>query len=371
MIQENTEKLINHRSLKDHDPEIYNIIKKEEERQITGLELIASENYTSRAVMDCMGSCLTNKYSEGQVGARYYGGIENIDEIESLCKSRALKAFGLEEKDWGVNVQPYSGSPANFAVYTGILKPGDKLMGLDLPSGGHLTHGYQTETRIISSSSYYFKTKPYKVNMDSGLFDYAQIKKDVLEFKPDLLICGFSAYSRDIDYKQFREAADSVGAYLMADIAHISGFVASKLLNNPFEYCDIVTSTTHKTLRGPRSGIIFYKMDERKLKEKIDFAVFPMLQGGPHNVNIAGVATQLKEVMTEDFKDYCKQIIKNSKALAAYLMSKGHKIATDGTDNHLFLLDMRPHGLSGGKGQTAFDMVKITTNKNSIVGDKR
>lgn len=361
----------NFQTLKDFDPEIYNLIKKEESRQFVGIELIASENYTSGSVLECLGSCLTNKYSEGQVGARYYGGNEYIDEIEKICKERALEAFSLNEKSWGVNVQPYSGSPANFEVYTALLNPGDRLMGLDLPSGGHLTHGYQTETKKISGVSVYFETKPYKVNQESGLIDYDQLMKDVAEFKPKLLICGFSAYSRDLDYKKFREAADSVGAYLMADIAHISGLIACKLLNNPFEYCDIVTTTTHKTLRGPRAGMIFFKVDDRKLKDKIDFAVFPMCQGGPHNNSIAGIATQLKEVTTDYFKAYSKQIISNSRHLAKCLLDKGHKIATGGTDNHLFLLDVRPHGLTGNKVEKALDIVYITANKNSIIGDKR
>jgi len=360
----------NYKSLKDFDPEIYELIQKEQERQAKGIELIASENYTSVSVMECMGSVLTNKYSEGQVGARYYGGNEYIDVIEGLAKKRALEAFDLDEKKWGVNVQPYSGSPANFAVYTGILKPGDKIMGLDLPSGGHLTHGYKTDTRIISASSYYFDSKPYKVNTETGYIDYEEMKKLVLEYKPNLIICGFSAYSRDLDYKAFREAADSVGAFLMADIAHISGLVASKLLQNPFEYCDVVTTTTHKTLRGARGGIIFSKIDDRKLNEKIDFAVFPMCQGGPHNPNIAGIAAQLKEVKSEEFKKYSEQVIKNCRHLAKYLIEKGHKIATGGTDNHLFLLDLRPHGLTGSKMQNVFDMVSITLNKNSIAGDK-
>ena len=358
-------------SLEQFDKEMYDLIQLEENRQFEGIELIASENYTSRSVLECLGSCLTNKYSEGQVAARYYGGNEIIDKIEILTKKRVLEAFDLNEKEWGVNVQPYSGSPANFEVYTALLQPGENLMGLDLPSGGHLTHGYQTETKKISGTSVYFNTKPYKVNSETGLIDYEQMKKDVLEFKPKILICGFSAYSRDLDYKQFREAADSVGAYLMADIAHFAGLVASKLLKSPFEYCDVVTSTTHKTLRGPRSGIILYKVDDRNLKEKIDFAVFPMCQGGPHNNVIAAIGTQMKEVKTEEFRLYSEQIIKNSKRMAERFISKNYKLATGGTDNHLLLIDLRPQNLTGGKLEKALDLVLITTNKNSIVGDKR
>lgn len=357
-------------SLKESDPELYKLILDEEYRQFSGIELIASENYTSQSVLECLGSCLTNKYSEGQVGARYYGGNEIIDKIEQLCKDRALHAFGLDSKEWGVNVQSYSGSPANFAVYTGLLKPGEKIMGCDLPCGGHLTHGYQTPTKKISASSIYFESKPYTTNPDTGLIDYDILREQVLEFKPNLLIAGFSSYSRDIDYKKYKEIADSVGAYLMADIAHVSGLIASKLLNNPFEYCDVVTSTTHKTLRGPRSGIIFYKLDERDLKGKIDFAVFPSLQGGPHNNVIAGIAAQFKEVASEEFVNYSKQIIANSKHFANCLKTKGYKIATDGTDNHLLMIDVRPLKLTGSKIEKVSDFVHITINKNSIAGDK-
>lgn len=361
----------NMKSLKEHDSEMYELIQLEKQRQKECIELIASENFTSNSVMECLGSCLTNKYSEGQVGARYYGGNEYIDKIEDLTKKRVLKAYGLNDKEWAVNVQPYSGSPANFIVYTALIKPGEKMMGLDLPSGGHLTHGFQTENKKISATSLYFETKPYKVNNDTGLIEYDQLAKDALEFKPQIIICGYSAYSRDLDYKRFREIADSVNAFLMADISHYSGFVASKLMNSPFEYCDVVTSTTHKSLRGPRSGIIFSKKDDRKLFEKIDFAAFPMLQGGPHNNVIAAVGTQMKEVMSEEFKEYSKQVLKNSKHMAEYFISKGYKIATGGTDNHLMLLDLRPLGLTGNKVEKAFDLVNITLNKNSIVGDKR
>jgi glycine hydroxymethyltransferase len=354
-------------TLKEWDPDLYELIQKEEYRQFSGLELIASENYTSQPVLECLGSSLTNKYSEGTVGNRYYGGNEFIDQIEDLCMKRALEAFGLDSAKWGVNVQPYSGSPANMAVYVALLKPGDRIMGLDLPSGGHLTHGYQTEKKKISASSIFFESKPYKVNEETGLLDYEEVKKQVQEFQPKILILGYSAYPRDLDYKAFREIADSVKAYLMVDMAHYSGLVAAKLLNNPFEYADVVTSTTHKTLRGPRSGMIFYKKD---LKSVIDFAVFPSLQGGPHNHQIAALATQLKEVCTEEWKIYASQVIKNSKALASSLIKRGHKLATNGTDNHLVLVDVRPLGLTGNKVEKACEFVKITLNKNSIAGDK-
>jgi glycine hydroxymethyltransferase len=360
-------KKCNQMSLKEWDEELYNIIVKEEYRQFSGLELIASENYTSQAVLDCLGSCLTNKYSEGMAGARYYGGNEHIDEIERICMKRALSAYGLDETKWGVNVQPYSGSPANLEAFTALLQPGEKIMGLDLPSGGHLTHGYQTETKKISFTSVVFNSKPYKVDSETGLLNYEEIAKNVLEFQPKLLLAGHSAYPRDLDYKKFREIADSVGAYLLVDMAHFSGLVSAKVHNNPFEYADVVTTTTHKTMRGPRAGMIFYKIE---YKAKIDFSVFPSLQGGPHNNSIAGIATQLKELNCEKWKEYAVQVIKNAQHLANSLSEKGHKLATGGTDNHLILLDVRPHGLTGNKVEKACELANITVNKNSILGDK-
>ncbi|EGD74273.1 serine hydroxymethyltransferase [Salpingoeca rosetta] len=359
--------------LKDHDPDLFEMIQHEKERQRSGLELIASENFTSRAVNDCLGSCLTNKYSEGLPGARYYGGQQFIDKIENLCRDRALQAFRLSPEQWGVNVQPYSGSPANLAVYTALLNPHDRIMGLDLPSGGHLTHGYYSynardgTTKKISATSVFFESLPYCVSAETGLIDYVELQKRVDVFKPKLIICGGSAYPRDWDYKRFREIADTCGAYLMCDMAHISGLVAAQEANDPFEYCDVVTSTTHKSLRGPRAGIIFFK---KELEAKINFAVFPMLQGGPHEHQIAGVATQLKEVMTPEFKQYIQQVKKNTRALADALTGMGHVLATGGSDNHLILWDLRPHGITGSKMEKVCDKAEITLNKNAILGDR-
>ena len=243
------------------DNEIYSLIQKEKDRQKYGIELIASENFTSRAVLDCLGSILTNKYSEGLPGKRYYGGNEVIDKIENLCIERALKAYGLNSDIWGCNVQPYSGSVANLAVYLGLLRPHDRIMGLDLPSGGHLTHGFMTAKKRISSTSVYYESVPYKVN-ENGFIDYDGLEIIADAVKPRLIICGASAYSRDFDYERFHKIAKKYDAFLMADIAHISGFVATNEMKSPFEYCDIVTTTTHKTLRGPRAGIIFFRKED-------------------------------------------------------------------------------------------------------------
>ncbi len=348
------------------DPEIVNLLAEERQRQRDSIELIASENYTSQAVRACLGSCLTNKYSEGYPGARYYGGNQVIDKIENLCRQRALSLFRLDPTKWHVNVQPYSGSPANFAVYTGLLKPHDRIMGLDLPAGGHLTHGFQTPTRKVSATSLYWESMPYTVNTETGLIDYDDMERRALAFRPRILIVGASAYARDFDYARFRQVADRCGAILMADIAHISGFVATNQMADPFLYCDVVTTTTHKTLRGPRSGMIFCRSQYAK---QIDDAVFPGLQGGPHNHQIAALATALKEAATPQFEQYIYRVRQNARALAEALKENGFRIVTDGTDNHIVLVAL-PTTISGKEAEQVLERVGISTNKNTIPGDK-
>lgn len=362
--------------LSEHDPEMFDLIEQEKRRQFYSLELIASENFTSRAVMDCLGSALTNKYSEGYAGHRYYGGNDVIDKIEGLCQSRALTAYRLSPENWNVNVQPYSGSPANFAVYTGLLKPHDRIMGLDLPSGGHLTHGFYTYSKAentrkaVSATSVYFESLPYRVHPETGLIDFESLASLAALFKPALIICGGSAYPREWDYAQFRKIADDNGALLMMDMAHISGLVATQEAADPFEFCDIVTTTTHKSLRGPRAGMIFSRKDDRNFGPKIDQAVFPALQGGPHEHQIAGIATQLKEVATPMFKNYSIQVKKNAAAMAARLIERGYKVCTEGTCNHLILWDLRPLGLTGSKLEKICDICHMTLNKNCVPGDR-
>uniref|UniRef100_A0A7R9WYA7 Serine hydroxymethyltransferase n=2 Tax=Craspedostauros australis TaxID=1486917 RepID=A0A7R9WYA7_9STRA len=363
-------------SLEDHDPELFDLIEQEKSRQWRSLELIASENFTSKAVMDCLGSALTNKYAEGLPHARYYGGNEVVDQVEELCQKRALAAYGLDPEKWGVNVQPYSGSPANFAVYTGLLRPHDRIMGLDLPSGGHLTHGFYTYSKkegtrkAVSATSVYFESLPYRVHPETGLIDYDQLATNAALFKPAMIIAGGSAYPRDYDYAKFKEIADANGALLMMDMAHTSGLVATEELASPFEHCDVVTTTTHKSLRGPRAGMIFFRKDERGFESRINQAVFPALQGGPHEHQIAGVATQLKEVMTPEFKVYSQQVKSNAKALADKLTSLGYSMASGGTENHLVLWDLKPKGITGSKFEKTCDAVCITLNKNCVPGDR-
>jgi glycine hydroxymethyltransferase len=358
------------RSLAEQDRQVYELLEKEQHRQRSGLELIASENFTSRAVMDAVGSSFTNKYSEGLPGARYYGGNEVIDELELLTIKRALTAFGLDENVWAVNVQAYSGSVANFAAFTAVLQPHDRVMGLDLPSGGHLSHGYYRGNKKINASSIYFESLPYKVSAETGLVDYEELEKLAKLFSPKLLVCGGSSYPRDWDYATMRKIADSVGALLLVDMAHYSGLVAGKAVSNPFQYAQIVTSTTHKSLRGPRAALIFSRKDHpSELDKKINFAVFPTVQGGPHNNAIAGICVQLAEVATPEFAEYARQVVANARALAQALVSKGYSLVSGGTDTHLVLWDLRPQGLTGSKFEAVCDAISVTLNKNSVYGD--
>lgn len=358
--------------LKNQDHEIDEIINREYNRQLESLELIASENFTSKSVLEANGTILTNKYSEGYPGKRYYGGNEYVDELELLTQKRALEAFNLKCDIWHVNVQSYSGSPANFSVYTALLTPGDTIMGLDLYSGGHLTHGFQTITKTgeikkMSNSSIYFNSKSYNIDPNTFLIDYEKLKENVLKHKPKLIIVGASSYSRDFDYKLFSEISKLVGAYLMCDMAHTSGLIASNLLNNPFEYCDVVTTTTHKTLRGPRAALIFCK---KELRELIDCSVFPKNQGGPHNNTISAIATCLKQVSTLEFKEYSKQVITNARNLSTKLISYGFEIVTGGTDNHLLLVNLKNKCISGSKFEKIAELCNMSISKNTIFGDK-
>jgi glycine hydroxymethyltransferase len=370
------------KSLVDTDNEVAKIMEREIQRQRESILLIASENVTSRAVFDALGSPMSNKYSEGYPGARYYGGNEHIDAIELLCQKRALQTFGLDEEKWGVNVQCLSGSPANLQVYQAIMRPHERLMGLDLPHGGHLSHGYQTPQRKISAVSTYFETFPYRVNLDTGLIDYDQLEQNALMYRPKVLVAGTSAYCREIDYARMREIADKVGCYLMMDMAHISGLVAAGVNKSPFPYADIVTTTTHKSLRGPRGAMIFFRRGVRKTDAKtgketlydlegpINFSVFPGHQGGPHNHTITALAVALKQAQTEDFKLYQQQVIKNAKQLENTFKELGFKLVTDGTDNHMVLIDLKQWNLDGARVEAVLEQVNIACNKNTTPGDK-
>ena len=339
------------------DPELYGAMKNELERQRDHIELIASENFTSRAVMEAMGSHLTNKYAEGYPGARYYGGCEYVDIVEQLAIDRAKELFGAEH----ANVQPHSGSQANVAVYLALLKPGDTILGMDLSHGGHLTHGSKA-----SISGKYFNACFYGVDPETETIDYEKAMQIAGECKPKIIIAGASAYSRIIDFKKMREIADEVGAYLMVDMAHIGGLVAAGVHPSPVPYADVVTSTTHKTLRGPRGAIILCK-DE--LKKKINSAVFPGTQGGPLMHIIAGKAVCFKEAMSEEFKAYQRQVVKNAFVLADTLSENGIRLVSGGTDNHLMLADTMSLGRTGNEVQELLDAAHITANKNSIPFD--
>ena len=343
--------------LAKQDPNVKAVIDQELMRQRDKLEMIASENIVSQAVMEAQGSVLTNKYSEGYPGKRYYGGCEHVDVVETLAIERAKRLFGAEH----ANVQPHSGSQANFAVYFAMLKPGDTIVGMNLSHGGHLTHGSP-----VNVSGTYFNVVPYGVNAETQQIDYDEFRKIVLEAKPKLIIAGGSAYSRQIDFKKMADVAHEAGAIFMVDMAHFAGLVAAGLHPNPVEYADIVTTTTHKTLRGPRGGMILCKEEYAKA---IDKAVFPGIQGGPLMHVIAAKAVALGEALQPEFKEYAEQVIKNAKVLAAELMAKGLTIVSGGTDTHVMLVDVRNTGLTGKEAEHLLDEIGITANKNTIPFD--
>lgn len=363
-------------TLEEYDREILDAIRNETARQSDKLELIASENFVSYAVIEALGSTLTNKYAEGYPGKRYYGGCEYVDVAEDLARDRAKKLFGAEY----VNVQPHSGSQANMAVYFTLVKPGDKVMGMDLSHGGHLTHGSP-----VNFSGQLYNFTQYGINPETELLDYEMVEQAALKEKPKMITVGASAYSRNIDYKRFREIADKVGAFLLADIAHPAGLIAKKLLNDPVPYCHVVTTTTHKTLRGPRGGMILIGKDfenpfgivapksgrVKMMSELIDSMVMPGIQGGPLMHVIAAKAVAFKEALEDSFLDYAKQVIKNAQALSARLSEHGFKVISGGTDNHLMLVDLRNKNISGKAAQETLDEVGITTNKNSVPFDDK
>lgn len=357
------------------DTAVFDLIRKELDRQRNGIELIASENFTSLQVMQAMGTVPTNKYAEGYPGKRYYGGCEVVDEIETLAIERLKKVFNAS---WA-NVQPHSGAQANIAVFLACLKPGDKILGLDLSMGGHLTHGSPAN---FSGKNY--QALFYGVKKESGLVDYEQLEETARREKPKMIICGASAYSRDWDYQRIRAVADEVGALVMADIAHPAGLIASGLLNDPFDHCHIVTSTTHKTLRGPRGGIIMLRHDfenpfgikdpkgnTRMMSALLDLAVFPGMQGGPLEHVIAAKAVAFGEILDGSFKEYGQQVIANAQAMAGAFVKRGYQLISDGTDNHLMLIDLRNKNLTGKKAQETLDKAHITLNKNAVPFDDK
>lgn len=344
--------------IKNCDLEVYNAIVEEEKRQEEGIELIASENFVSKAVMEAAGSVFTNKYAEGYPEKRYYGGCANADTVEQLAIDRLKKIFGAKF----ANVQPHSGSQANMGVYVSLLEAGDKILGMGLSSGGHLTHGYK-----INFSGKNYVGIEYGLNPETEMLDYDEIRRLAIQEKPQIIVAGASAYSRVIDFKKFREIADEVGAYLMVDMAHIAGLVAVGEHPNPMEYADIVTSTTHKTMRGPRGGIILTNNEE--IAKKIDKAIFPGIQGGPLMHIIAAKAVAFKEALSPEFKEYQKQVVKNAKAMADALVKGGLRIVSGGTDNHLMLVDLRPKGVAGKMAEEGLEKAGITCNKNSIPND--
>lgn len=358
-----------------HDSLVFDLINKELERQRHGIELIASENFTSLQVMQAMGSVLTNKYAEGYPGRRYYGGCEIVDQVEQLAIDRIKQVFNCEY----ANVQPHSGAQANAALMLAILQPGDKILGLDLSMGGHLTHGSS-----VNFSGKIYQPLFYGVEKETGLVDYAMLEKVAREEKPKLIICGASAYSRDWDYARIRKVADEVGAFVLCDMAHPAGLIAKGLLSSPFEHCHFVTSTTHKTLRGPRGGIILMKTDFenpfglkdpkgniRMMSNLLDMAVFPGTQGGPLEHVIAAKAVAFGELLSDEFTTYAKQIIENAQAMSAALVNRGYQIISNGTDNHLMLIDLRNKNISGKKAEQVLGKADITLNKNMVPFDDK
>jgi glycine hydroxymethyltransferase len=344
-------------ALEQYDPQIYELIRQEETRQRGCVRLIPSENYVSQAVMMAEASCLTNKYAEGYPGKRYYEGQQVTDLIESLAQERAKKVFKADH----ANVQPYSGSVANLAAYAALIKPGDTIMGMSLVHGGHLTHGWK-----VSLTSKFFNSVPYPVDAKTGRLDYTHIEELAKKHRPDLIVCGATAYPREIDFKTFGQIARSVGAFLVSDIAHIAGLVVAGIHQSPVPYADVVSTTTHKTLRGPRGGMLLCKEEHAK---NVDRAVFPGLQGGPHMHSLAAIAVALAEADTPEFVSYAKQIVKNAKALANKLMEYGFDLVSGGTDNHLILIDLRSKGVGGKQVAKALDRARIVTNYNTIPDD--
>lgn len=350
------------------DQEIGRLLAQEKKRQKSVINLIASENYVSQDVLKALGSELTNKYGEGYPGRRYYRGVAVVDKVELLAQKRALKLFGLSEENWSVNVQPLSGSPANFAVYAALVPLGEKIMGMALSHGGHLTHGQK-----VSVTGQFWNSVLYGVSPKDELIDYAEVKSMAVAEKPNIIVAGFTAYAHIVDFKKFREIADACGAYLMVDMSHFAGLVAGKVYPSPFPYADIVTSTTHKTLRGPRSALIFSKKDERELFKKIDKIIMPGLQGGPHFNQIAAVAVSLKEADSPAFKKYAQQIVKNAKVLSDELSHLGWRIIEGGTESHLLRVDVwqEGKGIGGREAADRLEAAGIIVNENTIPFDTR
>ncbi|ERF77045.1 serine hydroxymethyltransferase [Endocarpon pusillum Z07020] len=354
----------------------------EKHRQKRFLNLVASENFTSEAVLEALGSVMQGGNSEGYPGARYYSGNEFVDQGERLCQKRALEVFGLKEEDWGVNVQPLSGTPANLYAYSALLNVHDRIMGLDLPDGGHLSHGFQSANKKVSASSKYFESLPYRLEPSTGLIDYENLQTLASLYRPKMIIAGTSAYSRKIDYARMRTIAESVGAYLLSDMAHISGLVATGVLPSPFLHSDIVTTTTHKSLRGPRGAMIFFRRGVRRrdkhgkeelyaLEELINSSVFPGHQGGPHQHTITALAVALRQAQTPEFKAYAEAVVANARLLAKCLGTSQHEggygytVVSGGTDNHIVLLDLRDRGVDGARVQRVLELVSVVANKNT------